>query len=32
MNKQHWLSYRLDVGTSLETLMTSVKTSRDLAK
>ncbi|MFD1392982.1 MmcQ/YjbR family DNA-binding protein [Lacticaseibacillus jixianensis] len=32
MNKEHWLSYQLDVGTPLETLMAAVKTSRELAK
>lgn len=32
MNKQHWLSYRLDVGTGLDTLMNAVRISRDCAK
>ncbi|WP_390409947.1 MmcQ/YjbR family DNA-binding protein [Lacticaseibacillus jixiensis] len=32
MNKQHWLSYQLDNGTPLETLMGYVKASRELAK
>lgn len=32
MNKQHWLSYQLDNGTPLDTLMGYVKASRELAK
>ncbi|MFD1484904.1 MmcQ/YjbR family DNA-binding protein [Lacticaseibacillus baoqingensis] len=32
MNKKHWLSYQLDHGTPLETLMGYVKDSRELAK
>lgn len=32
MNKKHWLSYRLDDGTPLETLMADVTASRELAK
>lgn len=32
MNKKHWLSYRLDVGTPLAALMHHVEASRVLAK